>query len=108
MPEEGASFSNTARVRFHGNTIEITDIYEKNRINFAVGKKSVRIFSSTGARQDDALSTSDFNLASKPLIRAGKCNLKAALLFYISLVKTAAYADEIAVTTNSPASSKTF
>jgi hypothetical protein len=80
----------------------LTDIYAGNRMDFAVGKESVRISPTAGVRQGDALSAPIFNLASEPLVRAGKSNLNPGFLLFGSLVKTTAYADDIAVVTNSP------
>ncbi|KZR96025.1 Uncharacterized protein APZ42_009871, partial [Daphnia magna] len=42
------------------------------------------------------------NLASEPVVRAGKSNINPGFLLFGSLVKTTAYADDIAVVTNSP------
>ncbi|KZR95548.1 Uncharacterized protein APZ42_010683, partial [Daphnia magna] len=80
----------------------LVDIYSENRMHFAVGKESIRIFPTAGVRQDDALSSPIFNLASEPLVRAGKSNINPGFLLFGSLVKTTAYADDIAVVTNSP------
>ncbi|KZR98554.1 Uncharacterized protein APZ42_005965, partial [Daphnia magna] len=72
------------------------------RMDFAVGKESIRIFPTPGVRQGDAFSSPIFNLASEPLVRAGKSNINPVFLMFGSLVKTTAYADDIAVVTNSP------
>ncbi|KZS06532.1 Uncharacterized protein APZ42_029986 [Daphnia magna] len=80
----------------------LVDIYAGNRIDFAVWKESIRIFPTAGVRQGDALSSPIFNLASEPLVRAGKSNINPGFLLFGSLVKTTAYADDIAVITNSP------
>ncbi|KAK4013405.1 hypothetical protein OUZ56_025949 [Daphnia magna] len=41
----------------------LVDIYSGNRMDFAVGKESIRIFPTAGVRQGDALSSPNFNLA---------------------------------------------
>ncbi|KZS00266.1 Uncharacterized protein APZ42_003508 [Daphnia magna] len=87
----------------------LVDIYSGNRMDFAVGKESIRIFPTAGVRQGDALSSPIFNPIqtltrgpSEPLVRAGKSNINPGFLLFGSLVKTTAYADDIAVVTNSP------
>ncbi|KAI9550368.1 putative reverse transcriptase-2 [Daphnia sinensis] len=80
----------------------LVDIYSGNRMDFAVGKESIRIFPTAGVRQGDALSSPIFNLASEPIVRAGKSNINHGFLLFGSLVKTTAYADDIAVVANSP------
>ena len=50
----------------------LTDVYEGNRMNFAVRKESVRISPTAGVRQVDALSAPIFNLASEPIVRVRK------------------------------------
>ncbi|KZS00292.1 Uncharacterized protein APZ42_003464, partial [Daphnia magna] len=44
----------------------LVDINLRNRIDFAVGKESIRIFPTAGVRQGDALSSPIFKLASEP------------------------------------------
>ncbi|KZS03368.1 Uncharacterized protein APZ42_033921 [Daphnia magna] len=65
-------------------------------------KESIRIFRIAGVRQGDALSSPIFNLASEPLVRTGISNINPGFLLFGSLVKTTAFADDIAVVTNSP------
>ncbi|KZS08307.1 Uncharacterized protein APZ42_027791 [Daphnia magna] len=70
--------------------------------------KSIRIFRTAGVRQGDALSSPIFNMASEPLVRAGKSNINPGFLLFGLLVKTTAYADDIAAVTNSPSDLKTI
>jgi hypothetical protein len=50
----------------------LSDIYAGNIMDFVVGNETISIAPLAGVRQGDALSTTVFNLASEPLLRAAK------------------------------------
>ena len=75
----------------------LMDIYSDNIMEFVVGKESISIAPTAGVRQGDALSTTVFNLASEPLVRAAKSASNPGFSLFGTLLKTTAYADDIAV-----------
>ena len=80
----------------------LLDIYSNNIMEFAVGQESVNIRPSTGVRQGDALSTTIFNLAAEPLLRAAKTNDFQGFNIFGCEVRVTAYADDLAVISTSP------
>ena len=80
----------------------LLDIYSNNIMEFAVGQESVEIRPSTGVGQGDALSTTIFNLAAEPLLRAAKTNDFQGFNIFGCEVKVTAYADDLAVISTSP------
>ena len=79
----------------------LMDIYSDNIMEFVVGKESISIAPTAGVRQGDALSTTVFNLASEPLVRAAKAATNPGFSLFGNLLKTTAYADDIAVISSS-------
>ena len=75
----------------------LLDIYSDNVMNFVVGKESVMIMPTAGVRQGDALSTTVFNLAAEPMIRAVKSSSIPGAMLFGQKVKVTAYADDLAV-----------
>ena len=75
----------------------LLDIYSDNVLNFVVGKESVKILPTAGVRQGDALSTTVFNLAAEPMIRAVKSSSIPGVMLFGQKVKVTAYADDLAV-----------
>ena len=73
------------------------DIYSNNIMEFAVGVESVEIHPSSGVRQGDALSTTIFNLAAEPHLRAAKTRDFQGFETFGHEVKVTAYADDLAV-----------
>ena len=59
------------------------DIYKDNIMDFIVGEKIVKVIPTSGVKQGDPLSTTAYNLASEPLIRAAKSgeNISVTLFF---------------------------
>ena len=80
----------------------LLDIYSNNIMEFAVGAESVVIRPSTGVRQGDALSTTIFNLAAEPLLRAAKTRDFDGFTVFGQEVRVTAYADDLAVVSTSP------
>ena len=78
----------------------LLDIYSDNKMDFVVGKESIRIAPMAGVRQGDALSTTVFNLSSEPLLRAAKSAINPGFSIFGSRIKATAYADDIAVVCN--------
>ena len=64
--------------------------------------ESVVIRPSTGVRQGDALSTTIFNLAAEPLLRAAKTRDFDGFTVFGQEVRVTAYADDLAVVSTSP------
>ena len=75
----------------------LSDIYTGNIMDFVVGNESVSIAPSAGVRQGDALSTTVFNLAAEPLLRAALSESNPGIDLFGQIVKATAYADDIAV-----------
>jgi len=75
----------------------LVDIYEGNLMDFVVGQESVTIAPSAGVRQGDALSSTVFNLAAEPLLRAAKSSTNTGFSLFGQTIKATAYADDIAV-----------
>jgi len=73
------------------------DIYKENNVDFVVGKKIVRIIPTSGVSQGDLLSTTVYNLAAEPIIRAEKSFENYGYPIFSRLFKITAYADDIAV-----------
>ena len=77
------------------------DINKDNTMDFVVGKKTVKVMLKSGIRQGDPLSSIFFNLAVEPLIRAAKSFENLGYPIFSRLLKTTAYADDIAVVSTS-------
>ena len=75
----------------------LVDIYTGNVMEFSVGQESVAIAPSAGVRQGDALSSTVFNLAAEPLLRAAKSSTNPGFFLFGQSIKATAYADDIAV-----------
>ena len=75
----------------------LVDIHTNNIVKFAVGKETVSINPAAGVRQEDALSSTFFNLVAEPLIRAARSSLNPGFQLFGQKVKTTAYADDISV-----------
>lgn len=81
----------------------LSDIYAGNIMDFVVGNETISIAPLAGVRQGDALSTTVFNLASEPLLRAAKSESNPGICLFGHIVKATAYADDIAVLSPSAA-----
>ena len=79
----------------------VRDIYTRNELDFVLKRERITIFPTSGVRQGDALSCKIFNLAAEPLLRAAKSPVNPGFLAYGCFVKATAYADDIAVMTES-------
>ena len=82
----------------------LSDIYTGNIMDFVVGNESVSIAPTAGVRQGDALSTTVFNLAAKPLLRAALSESNPGIDLFGHTVKATSYADDISVMSNTPQS----
>ena len=80
----------------------LLDIYSNNVMNFVVGKETITVTPTAGVRQGDALSTTVFNLAAEPMIRAVKSSSIPGVMLFGQKVKVTAYADDLAVLCSSP------
>ena len=70
-------------------------------MDFVVGEKTVKVIPTSGVQQGDPLSTTIFNLAVEPLIRAVKAFENFGYPIFSRLFKTTAYADDIAILSSS-------
>ena len=87
----------------------LSDIYAGNIMDFVVGNETISIAPLAGVRQGDALSTTIFNLAAEPLLRAATSDNNSGINLFGHTVKATAYADDIAVlSTSAPALQKTL
>ena len=77
------------------------DIYADNIMQFVTGDETTVINPTAGVRQGDALSTTVFNLAAEPIIRAAKSQINAGYECFHETIKTSAFADDIAVIADS-------
>lgn len=75
----------------------LLDCYEGNLMDFRVSEDTVTIAPTAGVRQGDALSSTVFNLAAEPLLRAAKSASNSGFFLLGHTVKATAYADDIAV-----------
>ena len=82
----------------------LSDIYAGNIMDFVVGNETISIAPLAGVRQGDAMSTTIFNLAAEPLLRAATSDNNSGINLFGHTVKATAYADDIAVlSTSAPA-----
>jgi len=79
----------------------VRDIYKKNVMDFVVGEKTVKVEPSSGILQGDPFSTTAFNLAIEPIIRAAKSDENFGYPIFSRFLKTTVYADDIAVLSSS-------
>ena len=79
----------------------LKDIYTGTTSQFLIGKEAITIALLAGVRQGDSLSTIVFDLAIEPLVRAAKSETNPGFDLLGLLLKATAYADDIALVTNS-------
>ena len=85
----------------------LIDIYADNVLSFSAGDETIEVRPTAGVRQGDALSTTVFNLAAEPIIRAAKSNVNSGYNCFHQTLKVTAFADDIAVVAdNTPAMQK--
>ena len=76
-------------------------IYANNVMSFIVNDEVIEVRPTAGVRQGDALSTTVFNLAAEPIIRAAKSAANSGYDCFGETIKVTAFADDIAVITES-------
>jgi hypothetical protein len=85
----------------------LIDIYANNVLGFSADDEAIEVRPTAGVRQGDALSTTVFNLAAEPIIRAAKSNVNSGYSCFRQTLKVTAFADDIAVVAdNTPAMQK--
>ena len=84
----------------------LSDVYLDNSMRCMVAKTAIDVEATAGVRQGDALSTTIFNLAAEPLIRAAKSEANPGYTLFYDKVKATAFADDLAVVSASVASAQ--